>query len=87
MNKLLISVALICTSQITLALTNRSGVGPDRETASAAVIMKSDGMLKGDQTIPSNVIDKSDNVEPVNTIFEGTPVDMIAPIPTETITK
>ncbi|PPD51464.1 MAG: hypothetical protein CTY12_07875 [Methylotenera sp.] len=78
MKQLLSLVVLVIVSQVVQAVP-RGFMTPDRESGSAALVMQSEKLIE-EQTIPSNVIAKPEVAAPVNTIMEGKPAGMEAPI-------
>lgn len=79
MKQILLLIALVSVSQIGLASRRGNITAPDRESASAAVLLQDDGTIQ-EPTIPSNVIAKPEVAIPSNKILEGKPEKMDAPI-------
>lgn len=85
MKQVLLFIAMVGVIQMSQA-ASRGVITPDRESASAAVILQADGTLK-EPTIPSNIIAEPEVTKPDVTIMEGKPEGMDAPIQQEFIVK
>jgi hypothetical protein len=81
----LLVIASLLTSQVSLATPQLSQ--PTRKTAAAALILKADGQLPAEDSIPANAVEKPEIAVPENKIMEGKPVNMDAPLKPEFIVQ
>jgi len=85
MKKMYAILTLLSVSQLLFATPQITQ--PERRVAGAALVMKSDGMLPAEDSIPSDAIDKPEIAVPANKIMEGKPANMDAPIKPEFIVQ